>query len=91
MSPSLARALPGWQPQLLSRMWPVSNCWAQLCDSVPRTGRKTHGFTAVDMFDSGLPRDALEVTLAEEGLKVLVLESRSILGGRARSWVDGAA
>ena len=43
------------------------------------------------MFDSGLPRDALEVTLAEEGLKVLVLESRSILGGRARSWVDGAA
>ena len=32
-----------------------------------------------------------QVTLAEQGLKTVVLESRSILGGRARSWVDGAA
>ncbi len=30
-----------------------------------------------------------KVTLAKSGLKVTVLESRSILGGRARSWIDG--
>ena len=29
------------------------------------------------------------MTLAKHGLKVTVLESRSILGGRARSWTDG--
>lgn len=27
--------------------------------------------------------------MAKKGLKVIVLESRSILGGRARSWIDG--
>lgn len=27
--------------------------------------------------------------MAKSGLKVRVLESRSILGGRARSWIDG--
>ena len=27
--------------------------------------------------------------MAKKGLKVVVLESRSILGGRARSWIDG--
>lgn len=32
---------------------------------------------------------AAAVTLAKSGLKVRVLESRSILGGRARSWTDG--
>lgn len=30
-----------------------------------------------------------KVTLAKSGLKVTVLEKRSILGGRARSWIDG--
>jgi len=32
---------------------------------------------------------AAAVTLAKSGLKVTVLEKRSILGGRARSWIDG--
>eukprot|EP00931_Biecheleriopsis_adriatica_P063555 TRINITY_DN3850_c0_g1_i1.p1 TRINITY_DN3850_c0_g1~~TRINITY_DN3850_c0_g1_i1.p1 ORF type:complete len:532 (+),score=86.93 TRINITY_DN3850_c0_g1_i1:37-1596(+) len=32
---------------------------------------------------------ASAVTLTQKGLRVAVLESRSILGGRARSWVDG--
>eukprot|EP00439_Symbiodinium_sp_Y106_P052757 s725_g7.t1 len=43
----------------------------------------------VAIVGAGVAGLAAAVTLAEEGLKVLVLESRSILGGRARSWVDG--
>ncbi|CAJ1368064.1 unnamed protein product [Effrenium voratum] len=47
--------------------------------------------TAVDVVvvGGGVAGLAAAVTLAERGLKVTVLESRSILGGRARSWIDG--
>ncbi|CAE8632589.1 unnamed protein product, partial [Polarella glacialis] len=38
---------------------------------------------------AGVAGIAAAVTLAQRGLKVAMLESRSILGGRARSWVDG--
>lgn len=37
----------------------------------------------------GVAGIASAISLAKRGLKVTVLESRSILGGRARSWVDG--
>lgn len=37
----------------------------------------------------GIAGIAAAVTLAKKGLKVGMFESRSILGGRARSWIDG--
>jgi len=37
----------------------------------------------------GIAGLAAAVTLARRGLSVSVIESRSILGGRARSWIDG--
>merc|ERR1712137_1337138 len=37
----------------------------------------------------GVAGIAAAVTLAKRGLKVGMFESRSILGGRARSWIDG--
>lgn len=38
---------------------------------------------------AGVAGLAAATTLADRGLRVALLESRSILGGRARSWVDG--
>jgi len=38
---------------------------------------------------AGVAGIAAAVSLAQHGLHVTVVESRSILGGRARSWVDG--
>eukprot|EP00933_Yihiella_yeosuensis_P081780 TRINITY_DN95467_c0_g1_i1.p1 TRINITY_DN95467_c0_g1~~TRINITY_DN95467_c0_g1_i1.p1 ORF type:complete len:537 (-),score=90.42 TRINITY_DN95467_c0_g1_i1:132-1685(-) len=38
---------------------------------------------------AGVAGLASAVTLTKHGLKVAVVESRSIIGGRARSWVDG--
>jgi len=38
---------------------------------------------------AGIAGIASAVSLAKRGLKVTVVESRSIIGGRARSWIDG--
>lgn len=38
---------------------------------------------------AGVAGIASALSLAKQGLKVIVVESRSIIGGRARSWIDG--
>jgi len=43
----------------------------------------------VAVVGGGVAGIAAAVTLAKRGLKVTMIESRSILGGRARSWIDG--
>lgn len=45
--------------------------------------------TDVVVVGAGVAGIAAALSVAKKGLKVTLVESRSILGGRARSWIDG--
>mmetsp|Transcript_9904 Transcript_9904/g.21007 ORF Transcript_9904/g.21007 Transcript_9904/m.21007 type:complete len:525 (-) Transcript_9904:104-1678(-) len=55
------------------------------------SGQEQVGDVEVDVvvLGGGVAGIASAMTLAQRGLKVTMVEKRSILGGRARSWVDG--
>lgn len=67
----------------------VDHVNTQNCSSI-QTEMHVYPFIYLDFCERCLSKSICsKVTLAKRGLKVTVLEKRSILGGRARSWIDG--